>query len=149
MILKDLFLYPGLGDYPEDTIYPCRDESRSICHFLQRELKGLKFAADGFKRICFIGMPSPLAECVVNSTKVLSVEIDFDEAHYLGLAKTEGALNDFFSTLLLAGFNKCQAQFDIPLAELLAGLDKFRAGNYVNQWCFKTQTIKGRVLSVR
>ena len=140
MILKEVYLYPDLVEYPDKIVHPFRDQSRSICNFLERQLKAFKFNADGFKRICIIGKSLPTAECFVNSSKVLVVEVQFDQKQYLEL--NEEGLNPYFAEILKAGFTKCKNQFTIPVEELMAGLDKFCADGYINEWCFKTKEFK-------
>ncbi len=140
MILKELYLYPDLVEYSDNVTDPFRDQSRSICNFLERELKPVKFKTSGFKRICFIGKSVAGNKCWVNSSNVLTVEVEFDEKQYLALAKEE--LNPYFITLLKAGLAKCREQFEIPLEHLISSLESFSAGGYVNKWCFKTKQIK-------
>ncbi|WDE08763.1 hypothetical protein SG34_033225 [Thalassomonas viridans] len=140
MILKELYLYPDLVEYSDNVVDPFRDQSRSICNFLERELKPVKFKTNGFKRICFIGKSVANSKCWVNSSNVLTVEIEFDEKQYLTLAEEE--LNPYFMTLLKTGLIKCHEQFAIPLEHLISSLERFSAGGYVNKWCFKTKQIK-------
>lgn len=140
MILKELYLYPDLIDFEDDIVHPFRDQSRSICNYLERQLKPVKFNAEGFKRICFIGKKKPNSECFVNSSKVLSVEIYFDENKYKSLEKEQ--INAFFSQMLVTGIKKCQKQYEIPEDELLIGLVNFCENGCVNRWTFKTKLFK-------
>ncbi len=43
MILKEIYLYPDLGEFSDEIIHPFRDQSRSICNFLERSLSAEKF----------------------------------------------------------------------------------------------------------
>jgi len=140
MNLKEIYLYPDLVEYENEIVHPFRDQSRSICNYLERQLKPIKFNAKNFKRICFIGKSKPDSVCFVNSSKVLIVEISFDENQYKSLKKNQ--LNPYFSQLLTVGIKKCQKQFDIPVDELLNGLKKFCENGYINKWVFKTKLIK-------
>jgi hypothetical protein len=140
MILKELYLYPDLVDFKDDIVHPFRDQSRSICNYLERVLKPIKYDTKGFKRICFIGKNKPNLECFVNSSKVLIVEIYFDEKKYKSLEREQ--LNSLFSQMLISGVEKCQGQYEIPRDELLRGLADFCESGYVNRWTFKTKLIK-------
>lgn len=140
MILKELYLYPDLVEYEQSTVNPFRDQSRSICNYLERHLKKIKFNANGFKRICFVGKRKPRYEVFVNSSNVLVVEIPFDEEEYKALKRNQ--LNAFFLELLIVGIERCRKHYDIPKGELLEWLDNFNKIGYVNRWIFKTKTIK-------
>ncbi|SIO92802.1 hypothetical protein [Vibrio spartinae] len=140
MILKELYLYPDLVEYSDEIVHPFRDQSRSICNYLERELKLVKFDANGFKRICFIGKSVPSKDCYINSSKVLIVEFKFDEKNYLSLDNSE--LNDFFRELLELGITKCERQYSIPSHELRESLAKFKEGGFLNEWCYKSKMIK-------
>ena len=140
MILKELYLYPDLVEFEDDIVHPFRDQSRSICNYLERQLKPVKFDANGFKRICFIGKNEPNSECYVNSSKVLIVEIFFDEKKYKSLEKDQ--LNTFFSEMLVSGIEKCQKQYKVPVDELLKGLENFFENGCLNRWTFKTKSLK-------
>ena len=106
MILKELYLYPDLVEFPDEIVHPFRDQSRSICNFLERELQTIRFSADGFKRICIVGKSSPSTESFINSSKVLIVEVPFDENDYKKLERAQ--LNTFFAQMLVAGIEKCR-----------------------------------------
>jgi hypothetical protein len=140
MILKELYLYPDLVDYNDEIVHPFRDQSRSICNYLERHLKLIKFNTEGFKRICFIGKSEPNPECLVNSSNVLIGEVNFDEKKYKSL--NEDQLNAFFLSMLVKGIEKCQNQYNIPGKELLEWLKNFQDTGFVNRWTFKTKIIK-------
>jgi len=140
MILKDIYLYPDLGKYPDEIVHPFRDQTRSICNYLARAIKPLRFATDGFKRICFVGVSNPNSECQVNRSGVLVGEIPFEAAEYLGL-KTE-ELNQYFKRLLEIGIRKCALQHQLPEEFLLASLQEFENIGFVNRWQIKTKKIR-------
>lgn len=140
MILRELYLYPDLVEFQDDIVCLFRDQSRSICNYLERQLKPVKFDANGFKRICFIGKNEPKLECCVNSSKVLTVEVYFDEKMYKLLEKNQ--LNAFFTEMLVSGIEKCQMQYKIPVYELLNALEGFRENGYINKWTFKDKSLK-------
>ena len=140
MILKELYLYPDLVDFSSDIVRPFRDRSRSICNFLEREIGKIKFQTEGFKRICFIGKASPKEECFINSSKVLIVEVTFNENEYSKLDKANA--NSMFSKMLLEGIDKCKAQCDIPYSELQQSIAAFEKNGYVNHWIHKSKNLK-------
>lgn len=140
MILKELYLYPDLVEYEKDIVYPFKYQSRSICNYLERHLKKIKFNTDGFKRVCFVGKSKPSPEGFVNSSNVLVVEIPFDEEQYKMLERNQ--LNTFFTKLLSGGIERCKKHYDIPGDELLEWLQNFNEIGCVNKWVFKTKAIK-------
>ena len=105
MILRDFYLYPELTEYAHDTTVPFRNQSRSICNYLGRQIKTLKYGSAGFRRICFIGSSHPNPECTINSSNVLSVEIPFDESEFHSIQKIE--LNRYFGKMIETGIDKC------------------------------------------
>lgn len=139
MIFKELYLYPDLVEYSDNVVVPFRDQSRSVCVYLERFIKPLKFKAD-FKRIVFVGKSNPNDKIFLNSCNVLSVGIPFDEQEYESL--DEDKLNHYFIGLLRNGINKCAKQTDIPYEELLNGLLEFEKGKYINQWQFKRRSFR-------
>ena len=140
MILKEIYLYPDLVEYENNTVHTFRYQSRSICNYLERTLKKIKFNTDGFKRICFIGKSTPSEIAYVNSSNILIVEIPFDEKQYISLDKSQ--LNTFFSKLLIAGIYKCQKFYAIPSDKLIGSTEEFIKNNGINRWTFKKKLIK-------
>ncbi len=140
MKLKELYLYPDLVEYTDDVICPFRDQSRSICNFLERRLQSIMYKTEGFKKICIIGKSNPCGDCIINSSNALSVEIEFDQNQYKKLGEQE--LNPYFSDLLKLGFLKCHKQHEIPLHELMKRLEEFQAEGYKNEWRFKSKRFK-------
>jgi len=135
MILRQFYLYPDMLKYSDTTRSTFDFQTRSLCNYLERKIKPLKFKTTGFKRICIILSNYPSANCEVNSSNVLSVEVYFDINQYKTLNK-EG-LNDFFVPLLIKGLQKCKQEYDIPLKEILQYIEDFRNINYLNQWVYK------------
>jgi hypothetical protein len=142
MILKEIYLYPDLVDFHEDVVNPFRDQSRSICNYLERQLKPIKFKTEGFKRICFIGKTNPEPGHFINSSNVLIVEVRFDEQKYKTLGTDQ--LNEFFYEMLKSGIEKCQEQCDISGGALLDALKSFQENGWQNKWIFKEKSIKAK-----
>lgn len=59
MILKNIYLFPELDDYGREVTYPFKEQSRSICNFLERKIKDLKYNTEGFRTVCFVGKKHP------------------------------------------------------------------------------------------
>lgn len=140
MILKEIYLYPDLVGFPDEVVREFRDQSRSICNYLERAIKPVKFNSDGFKRICFIGSGSPEIRCYINSSKVLIVEVKFDKSEYFSISDHE--LNGYFKRLIENGINKCGDEYLIPKNELLTALAEFESNGWLNEWQFKKNTFK-------
>ncbi|WP_080684749.1 hypothetical protein [Pseudomonas brassicacearum] len=60
MILKEIYLYPDLGEFSDEIIHPFRDQSRSICNFLERSLSAEKFETptSSWGQLCNVLPPS-------------------------------------------------------------------------------------------
>lgn len=141
MILRDIYLYPDLVEYPISTTSIFRYQTRNICNYLERvALKSLKFKTNDFRRICIIGKSSPNDTAYVNSSNVLGVDVKFNEKEYLSLNTTQ--LNEYFIELLKDGINKINEHIQIPKKELLEGIESFRLGGYKNRWTQKTKQMK-------
>ena len=141
MIFKEIYLYPDRGSYDKnEVVYPFKDQSRSLCSYLERQLKKIKFKTKNFNRICFVGHVKPRPECYVNSCNVLSVEISFDEEKYKSLKEDE--LNPFFIDMLTMAIEKCEKQYDIPGDALRGWMEDFRKEGFVNHWVFKTRLFR-------
>lgn len=141
MILRDVYLYPDWGESDDSLIGSFKDRSRSICNYLGRQLKPLKFKSEGFRRICFVGKRTPKAGCFVNTSNVLVIEIGYDEGKFKSLDGNQ--LHEFFADMLFEGIKKAETCSNIPGKELRDGIEKFRQEGYVNQWVFKARTVRG------
>ena len=83
MILRDIYLYPDLVEFPQELTSTFRYQTRSLCNFLERNvLKRLKFETDGFRRLCIIGTSAPKEGVFVNTAKAACVEVFLDVARY-------------------------------------------------------------------
>lgn len=147
MIVREIYLYPDLTKYPGEFTSLFRDQTRSVCNFLERRIRALKFEAQGFKKIGVIGSPNPTPACVVNTSGGLAIEIELDQQAYAATPKSD--LNEFFISMLIAGFTKCRGQHKIPEEDLLQGIEAFRNADYVNEWIFKQKTFKELHVKVR
>lgn len=142
MILKEIYLYPDLVEFSDDIIHPFRDQSRSICNFLERSLSAEKFETPNFKKICFIGTSQAAGEAYVNSSGVLIVNVTLDTERYKKCTSTS-ELNELFIELLLEGLEKGVKHTALPDGLLKSAIDDFRRNHYKNEWTFKQKKIKG------
>ncbi|AXA58032.1 hypothetical protein ACNT2N_04170 [Pseudomonas thivervalensis] len=142
MILKEIYLYPDLGEFSDEIIHPFRDQSRSICNFLERHLSAEKFETPNFKKICFVGTRQAVDEPYVNSSGALIVNVSLDTEQYKKCTSVN-ELNEFFIQRLLEGLEKCRPHMALPLDLLKNAMDEFRRNHYKNEWTFKQKKIKG------
>ncbi|QPJ60557.1 MAG: hypothetical protein G3M70_01105 [Candidatus Nitronauta litoralis] len=141
MILKDIYLFPDRADFDNKKVsYPFKLQARSLCVYLERQLKTIKFKTNDFNRVCFVGCKTPNPKGFVNSCNVLGIEIDFDEKKYNSLNDEE--LNPFFIDMLTKGIEKCEKQYDFPGRELKGWMEDFRKEGFVNNWVFKTRLFR-------
>jgi len=141
MILKEVYLYPDLTEYSDEIIHPFRDQSRSVCNFLERHLSAEKFETVGFKKICFVGTKHTMQEVYVNSSGALIVPVTMDEVAYKNCV-TADELNEFFISLLLNGLATAIKHIALPVALFKDTLDEFRRNHFKNEWVFKSKKIK-------
>ncbi|AYH20923.1 hypothetical protein C5E22_22180 [Pectobacterium parmentieri] len=140
MILKNIYIFPELEDYGKEIVYPFKEQSRSICNFLERKIKDLKYNSKGFRSVCFVGKRHPSKDFFVNSSNVLNVDIYIDESRYK--STTIYCLNSYFIEIIKSGLDKCG---DIlPIAEITSALNEFENSGYVNEWVHKKRFFKNQ-----
>ncbi|EDQ7230751.1 hypothetical protein XL92_004257 [Salmonella enterica subsp. enterica] len=140
MILKEIYLYPELLDYGEEITFLFKKQSRSLCNYIERHLKSIKYQTADFKRICFVCQNEPLSDTYVNTCNVLCVSIPMDEDEYT--SKKKESLNEYFINLLTLGVDKCSKTHPLPNDHIMAAINEFRRGGYVNKWLFKKKKLK-------
>jgi len=142
MILKELYLYPDLTEYPQSLTGRVRDQTRCLCNYLERNvLKKTRFKTEGFKRVCIIGSREPKKTATINSSNIVSVDVKFSESEYS--SKSGKELDEYYITLLTEGLTNLGSQHSIPLDELYQGLESYRKGAYENEWVHKSKALKG------
>lgn len=141
MILKNIYLYLNNEMYPKYIVTKFGFQTRYMCNFLERKLKKLKFKSEGFSKICVQGNPGPKEECPIVSENAAVPTVSFDSDKYLSLSK-EG-LHKYFFEMLNEGMGKCSRYHNFPLNELIASLEEFRTGGYVNHWVHKSKNLRG------
>ncbi|AZI92186.1 hypothetical protein AB1P82_000350 [Salmonella enterica subsp. enterica serovar Senftenberg] len=139
MILKEIYLYPETLDYDDSFTFPFKLQTRSLCNYIERYIKNLKYKTPDFKRVCFICRDGIIDESYVNSCNVLCVNILINKNEYLNLNKFQ--LNEYFISLLLAGLDKCHGKYSLPNEKIVEAINSFRDLNYVNEWVFKKKKI--------
>ena len=65
MLLKHIYLYLNLDEYPASVATPFGFSTRYLCNFLEQRIQPLKFAAEGFSKICVQGRHRPLDDCPI------------------------------------------------------------------------------------
>lgn len=132
MILKKIYLYPDLvefNNYPElDKI---RYETRSLCNFIERHLKGAKFQVDGFNQIGVIWRRRG-GEPYIDSSNNLIIPIEFSMDRYRGTPDNE--LQNFFVENLITGLKLGVEFYSIPLDFIVKWIDVYKNSGYVNEW---------------
>ncbi len=141
MIFKEIYLYPELSDYGKDINFPFKEQTRSLCNYLEKYIKSEKYQTTNFKRVCFVGRKNPKKHDYVNSCNVLEVEFFLDEKIYLNTPKNQ--LNEYFISLLLTGLSKCTDEFSLPCEKIVEGIEEFKKAGYKNEWILKKKKIKG------
>lgn len=140
MLLKHIYLYLNLDEYPNELATSFGFRTRYICNFLERRLRTLRFHAEGVSKICVQGrhMPEEACPIVPENSAVPSVTFDKDRYQVLGLNQQ----HEFFIGMLCEGIEKCARYHRIPLAEMMVAIGDFRRGGYKNEWIHQTKLLR-------
>jgi hypothetical protein len=147
MRLVGIFLYPDLVDFKTDAALLFRDQTRFICHFVQRYVAARKVQAHGFKRICVVCKTVASELTFKNSSNVLVVEVPFDMAKYETTAEED--LPEYFIGLLEAGLIKACRDEPLPAGLFKDAIESFRALDYKNKWVHSTKLFRSAGLKCR
>lgn len=140
MLLKHVYLYLHLDEYPADLATPFGFRTRYVCNFLERRLRELRCHADGFNKICVQGRRRPLEACPVVSDHAALPTVAFDQAKYESLRP--GEEHEFFIAMIVEGLERCARQHRIPIAELRAAVEEFRRGGCRNEWTHQKKLLR-------
>lgn len=140
MLLRDISLYLNLDEYDPDYVSDFQFRSRYLCNFVRRRIKPLRFRTEGFGSIAVQGCREPKEGCPIEGEKVAGPRVRFDRQRYDSLRPEE--CHELFIGMLWQGLEKCARHHRIPLLEMEAAIDEFRAGGYRNEWTFKRRTFR-------
>jgi hypothetical protein len=140
VLLKHIYLYLNLDEYPDELATPFGFETRYVCNFLERRLRALKFHAEGFSKICVQGCRVPGESCPIVPDKAALPTVRFDQQGYLSLRQTQR--HEFFLAMLSEGLDKCARHHHIPIEELRRAIEDFRAGDCRNEWVHQTKLLR-------
>lgn len=132
MLLKHVYLYLNLDEYPDALVTPFGFRTRYVCNYLERRLRSLRFHAEGFSKICVQGRHAPEESCPIVPENAVVPAVRFDELRYKALGPDEH--HEFFIDMLCQGLEKCARHHSVPLAQMLEAIDEFRRGGYKNEW---------------
>jgi hypothetical protein len=147
MRFTGLFLYPELGEFKSDAARAFRNQTRFICHYVQRFLADRKVQTEGFNRICVVCSSLASGSSYKNSSNALEVEVPFDIAEYEKTAEED--LPEYFIGLLRTGFMQCSRDEDLPVELFHEAIDSFRKLGYKNQWVHSAKTFRSAGLRCR
>lgn len=114
-------------------------QTRFIGNYLRRQLRQINFESKDYKRILVNACQEELPPNKIFNTWLYAY-IPFNKSQYENLKKEE--LPDFFIEMLSLGFKKAIETHEIPLEFLMTKLKEFKENNYINEWIFKSKTIK-------
>lgn len=147
MKLTSLYLYPDLVEHRSDAAVAFRNQTRSLCNYVQRHLIAGKLQAEGFNRICVVCKRVPAELTYKNKSNVLTAEVQFDIAEYETVADEQ--LPEYFIGLLEAGIAKCSKDQHVPAAYFDEAIQSFRAEHYRNEWVFLEKTFRAEGIKCR
>ncbi|MDP2314841.1 MAG: hypothetical protein Q8P41_18210 [Pseudomonadota bacterium] len=140
MILKHVYLYLNLDEYPDELTTAFGFRTRYLCNFLERRLNPLHYSAAGFSKICVQGTRTPTEACPVVPELAVAPTVPFDQPRYDTLRP--GEHHEFFIAMMLEGLEKCARHHRIPLAELKEAVEEFRRGGYKNEWVHQKKLLR-------
>jgi hypothetical protein len=140
MILKHIYLYLNLLEFPDKLVTPFGFKTRYVCNYLERAIKPLKFESGDFNKILVQGRRQPEDFVQIGSEHSVIPKVSFDEDRYLSLSASE--LHEFFIAMLLEGFHKTALKHRIPLAELKLAISEFRRLEYKNEWVHQKKLLR-------
>jgi len=140
MKLSGIFLYPDLVEYRSPAALSFRNQTRFICHYVQRYPAARTFQTDGFNKICVVCKREPEELTYKNSSKALIAEVGFDMAEYESLATEQ--LPAYFISLLEAGMGKCSRDQHISAEYFQEAIQSFKADNFKNEWVYAKKAFR-------
>ena len=114
--------------------------SRSMVHFIERSIVGLKFKAD-FYRLCISCSKEPIETefWIGRDPAIATINLQIDLGDFL---KSESAMHDAFERVIRLGFNRASQYVSLPIAEVNAALDEFINEGYKSRWVHADKTWK-------
>lgn len=140
MLLKHVYLFLHLDEYPAELATPFGFRTRYVCNFLERRLGELKYQARGFSKICVQGRHARLDVCPIVSENAALPTVAFDQSRYVALHA--GEAHEFFISMLAEGLERCSKYHCIPFVELKSAIDAFRKGGYRNEWTHQKKVLR-------
>lgn len=140
MLLRHVYLYLNLDEYPPSLATPFGFQTRYVCNFLERRLRAQKFQSTGFSKICVQGTGAPVDSCPILPEHAVVPKVAFDAGRYQSLGP--GERHEFFIGMLVEGLEKCARHHRIPLKEFLASIDEFRHEGYENEWVDQSKVLR-------
>jgi len=119
-------------DFGNEKGYSFLLKTRSLCGYIERMIKPLKIHTEGFNRIVINGKKDP-KEPYINSCRVLSVELSFDEARYL-LLTGEEEIFEFLIQMLKEGITIGNQIAKLPVDAIHESIESFRNNEFKNEW---------------
>jgi len=147
MKLTGMFLYPDLVEYRSGAAQEFRNQTRFICHYLQRHVAARKVQTEGFNKICVVCKRAPAERAYKNSSNALISEVGFDMGAYEQLAAEQ--LPEYFIALLEAGLAKCSQEQHISNEYFQEAIQSFRADHYKNEWVYAEKTFRAAGIQCR
>jgi hypothetical protein len=138
MLLKTIPIFLNVVDYKNPLGSEFLFGTHYLTSFLSRKLRPLKFKSDGFFQICIEGCREPGPCRIVNRSAL--VPLHFDRPAYEALSPDE--CHGFRVKMATEGIRKCSSAFDIPAEQILAFVQEFVDGNYVNHWVHRRQRLR-------
>lgn len=140
MLLKHIYLYLNLDEYPDELSSTFGFRTRYICNFIERSLKRLRFHTEDFSKICVQGTDTPEESCPVRFENAANPTVKFDLNRYKALGPNEH--HEFFIAMLLEGIEKCGRHHSIPLGSIKEAIQDFRHLGYRNEWIHQVKLLR-------
>jgi hypothetical protein len=123
--------------WPEEIGERFFRQSRSLCNFVSRKLKGTRVLVGDTGKIVVEGAKVPKAVVSFNSEKVTFVRVPFDADRFLE-AKEESQRQELFMAFLLEGLRVVQPRGGDATTLITERVEEFRRRGYKNEWIHKS-----------
>ena len=142
MLLRHIDIYLSTVDYDPSKYVPFSFRARTVGNFLERRIRPLKFASDGFGKFLVCGHPLADRPPQLESVNCLVVEVPIDLEAYSALEIESEASYEVYLAMLLDGLDRCRGKFELPFETFESAVGEFRAGGYRNEWCQQKKLLR-------
>lgn len=148
MLLRHVDVELSSEDFKLSVVVPFGFRARTLGNFMERQIRPLKFGADGFGKFLVRGRSPADQGPALGSSNSLIVSVPVDLEEYRRLDVGSDALFELYISMLCEGLERCRGKFELPFEAFGAAVDQFRAGGYQNEWCHQKKLFRAAGMHV-